>query len=87
MIGVGVCIGLAMLLMGFKLILMSLFHNGSNREFYICSIGNDSNKDNMSKKEMDDFIMFVFLVEQELACEIVYAPHYLKFEHSIIWAN
>ena len=27
------------------------------------------------------------LVEQELACEIVYAPHYLKFEHSIIWAN
>jgi hypothetical protein len=28
---------------------------------------------------MDDFIMFVFLVEQELACEIVYAPHYLKF--------
>jgi hypothetical protein len=31
---------------------------------------------------MDDFIMFVFLVEQELACEIVYAPHYLKFEHS-----
>jgi hypothetical protein len=41
----------------------------------------------MSKKEMDDFIMFVFLVEQELACEIVYAPHYLKFEHSIIWAN
>jgi hypothetical protein len=39
----------------------------------------------MSKKEMDDFIMFVFLVEQELACEIVYAPHYLKFEHSIIW--
>jgi hypothetical protein len=41
----------------------------------------------MSKKEMDDFIMFVFLIEQELACEIVYAPHYLKFEHSIIWAN
>jgi hypothetical protein len=27
----------------------------------------------MSKKEMDDFIMFVFLVEQELACEIVYS--------------
>jgi hypothetical protein len=46
----------------------------------------------MSKKEMDAllmmaFLMFVFLVEQELACEIVYAPHYLKFEHSIIWAN
>jgi len=41
----------------------------------------------MSKKEMDEFIMFVFFVEQELACEIVYAPHYLKFEHSIIWAN
>jgi hypothetical protein len=40
----------------------------------------------MSKKEMDDFMMS-FLIEQELACEIVYAPHYLKFEHSIIWAN
>jgi hypothetical protein len=66
MIGIGVCIGLAMLLMGFKLILMSFF---------------------MSKKEMDALLMMSFLIEQELACEIVYAPHYLKFEHSIIWAN
>jgi hypothetical protein len=67
MIGIGICIGLAMLLTGIlKLILMSFF---------------------MSKKEMDALLMMAFLIEQELACEIVYAPHYLKFEHSIIWAN
>jgi len=41
----------------------------------------------MSKKEIDALLMMAFLIEQELACEIVYAPHYLKFEHSIIWAN
>jgi hypothetical protein len=34
---------------------------------------------------MDELIMLAFLLEQELACEIVYAPHYLKFEHSILW--
>ena len=41
----------------------------------------------MSKKERDALLMMAFLLGQELACEIVYAPHYLKFEHSIIWAN
>jgi hypothetical protein len=41
----------------------------------------------MRKKEMDEMMMLLFLVKQELACEIVYAPHYLEFEHSIIWAN
>jgi hypothetical protein len=71
MIGIGICIGLAMLLTGFKLILMSLILVGIA----------------MSKKEMDALLMMAFLIEQELACEIVYAPHYLKFEHSIIWAN
>lgn len=38
-------------------------------------------------KDFKELHLLMFLISQELECEIVYAPHYLKFEHSIIWPN
>ena len=41
----------------------------------------------MSREEYLELKLIAFLVTQELACEVIFLPDILKFEHAIIRPN
>lgn len=50
-------------------------------------VENNNLNNGMNDNNFIELQKLMFLITQELACEVIYAPHYLKFEDALIYPN